>query len=123
MTIYERLTYEYKAAKSNFDDFCMAERNGTVRRGQHRRARKLADKIEKAQSIMFCSYVWNRTSPELRAIVLYAYKQTRGLRGLERELAMRERIGGIAESDIAINSVVHVLVANGPKMCKSLEEG
>lgn len=123
MTIYERLTGEYDAAKSALADFCMAERNGLTRRGQNRRARKLADKIEKAQSIMFCSYVWNRTSPELRAIVLYAYKQTNGLRGLERELAMRERIGGIAECDIAINAVVHVLAQHGPKMCKSLEEG
>jgi len=122
VTIYERLSGEYDAAKAALADFRTAERNGTVRRGQHRRVAKLADKIEKAQSIMFCSYVWNRTSPELRAIVLYAYKQTSGLRGLERELAMRERIGGIAEGDIAINAVVHVLAANGPKMCKSLEE-
>jgi hypothetical protein len=122
VTIYDRLSNEYDAAKAALADFRVAENNGTARRGQHRRVRKLADKIEKAQSIMFCSHVWNRTSPELRAIVLYAYKQTRGLRGLQRELAMRERIGGIADSDIVINAVVHVLVANGPKMCKSLEE-
>lgn len=122
MTIYERLNGEYEAAKAALADFRTAERNGTVRRGQHRRVAKLADKIEKAQSKLFCSYVWNRTSPELRAIVLYAYKQTRGLRGLEREVAMRERIGGIAEGEIIINGVVHVVAKHGPKMCKSLEE-
>lgn len=122
MTKREEIEREYAAAKSAIEKLRDDEINGTIRRGQYRRFGKLANKMQQCMDKLFCSHTWNRTSPELRSIFLYAYKNTRGLRGIEREHAILAKIGVITVHEYKLSAVAMVLVKHGPKMCNSLLE-